>query len=194
MMKVKTKLLKIAGKRRPLEMVTASRRSDLKSCNQRLVLKLPREHRITSQRSRPKSSSKMQSHLWEHLKEVSVIVENLSLLYKTSNKFVCFRLGLDQSFKSVDELNCPICMDYIVSCRTAICGHSFCETCINESLIHRKECPNCRKDIRKWVLQKSDIIDGAVKHMVRSAADAGNKDELTRYEERVQAHQTWMDK
>jgi len=103
-------------------------------------------------------------------------------------------IGLDQSFKSVDELNCPICMDYIVSCRTAICGHSFCETCINESLIHRKECPNCRKDIRKWVLQKSDIIDGAVKHMVRSAADCGNRDELTRYEERVQAHKTWLDK
>ena len=54
--------------------------------------------------------------------------------------------------KGVDELNCSICMDYVINCRTAVCGHSFCEICISESLIHRKECPNCRKDIRKWVL------------------------------------------
>lgn len=93
--------------------------------------------------------------------------------------------GLNQSFKSVVELNCPICMDYIVSCRTAICGHSFCEACINESLIHRKECPNCRKDIRKWVLQKSDIIDSAVKLMIKSRAEAGNDDEIANYEKRL---------
>jgi len=103
--------------------------------------------------------------------------------------------GLNQSFKSVVELNCPICMDYIVSCRTAICGHSFCEACINESLIHRKECPNCRKDIRKWVLQKSEIIDSAVKLMVKSRAEAGNDaDELSNYEKRLKQHHVWLDK
>jgi len=85
-------------------------------------------------------------------------------------------------------------MDYIVSCRTAICGHSFCETCINESLIHRRECPNCRKDIRKWVLQKSDIIDSAVKFMVAQRAEAGDEDEMKRYLDRVKAHQTWLDR
>ena len=85
-------------------------------------------------------------------------------------------------------------MDYIVSCRTAICGHSFCETCINESLIHRKECPNCRKDIRKWVLQKSDIIDNAVKLMVKAKSEGGDADELTRYEERVKNHKEWLNR
>ena len=54
-------------------------------------------------------------------------------------------------------------MDFIVSCRTAICGHSFCEECISESLLRKRECPNCRKDIRKWVLQRSEQIDSAVK-------------------------------
>lgn len=103
--------------------------------------------------------------------------------------------SLDQSFKGVEELNCPICMDYIVSCRTAICGHSFCEMCISESMIHRKECPNCRKDIRKWVLSKSEIIDSAVKLMVSSKAENDdNAEELQRYKERVKAHEEWLSK
>ena len=102
--------------------------------------------------------------------------------------------AVDQSFRSVDELNCPICMDYIVVCRTAVCGHSFCEKCLHESLIHRKECPNCRKDIRKWVLSKSNIIDSAVKLMVKSKAEAGDESEHKRYDERVKAHQVWLEK
>ena len=103
-------------------------------------------------------------------------------------------IGLDQSFKGVDEFNCPICMDYIISCRTAVCGHSFCEICISESLIHRKECPNCRKDIRKWVMSKSEIIDSAVKLMVKSKAAEGDESEMQRYEERVKNFQDWKDK
>ena len=61
-----------------------------------------------------------------------------------------FTLAFKNS-QSVDNvLTCSICMDYIVSCKTAICGHSFCEICIHEALIRKKECPNCRKDIRKY--------------------------------------------
>ena len=83
-------------------------------------------------------------------------------------------------------------MDYIVSCRTAICGHSFCEECINESLIRKKECPNCRKDIRKWVLSKSEIIDSAVKLMVESKRDNGDDEDLKRYQERNKNHDKWL--
>lgn len=94
----------------------------------------------------------------------------------------------------MQELNCSICMDYIVNCRTAICGHSFCEVCINESLIRKKECPNCRKDIRKWVLSKSDIIDSAVKLMVEGKRDAGEDEDYRRREERIKAHAEWIEK
>lgn len=94
----------------------------------------------------------------------------------------------------MEELNCPICMDHIISCRTAVCGHSFCEVCINESLIHRKECPNCRTDIRKWVLHKSSIIDSAVRLQAVCKAENGDESELKRYDERLKAHQEWFDK
>ena len=99
-------------------------------------------------------------------------------------------LGIGDSFGNIEELNCPICMDYIMSCRTAICGHSFCEVCISESLIHRKECPNCRKDIRKWVLSKSEIIDSSVKMMVKSKGD----EEVNRYQERSKSYNEWFEK
>ena len=70
---------------------------------------------------------------------------------------------LSEKFTNVNSLQCSICMDYIVSCRTAVCGHSFCEECITECLLRKRECPNCRFNIRKWVLSKSDQIDQAVK-------------------------------
>ena len=62
-------------------------------------------------------------------------------------------------FRNVECLQCSICMDLIVACKTAVCGHSFCEECINESLLRRRECPNCRQDIRKQLLQNNSVID-----------------------------------
>lgn len=85
-------------------------------------------------------------------------------------------------------------MDYIISCRTAVCGHSFCEECINESLIRKKECPHCRKDIRKLVLQKSEIIDNAVKMLLDSKRENGDDEEVRRLEERIKNHQKWVEK
>jgi hypothetical protein len=76
-------------------------------------------------------------------------------------------------------------MDFIINCRTAVCGHSFCEECIHESLIRKKECPHCRKDIRKWVQLKSEMIDKAVKMMVDSKSANGNEEEIERYNTRL---------
>ena len=42
------------------------------------------------------------------------------------------------SMKNVEDLNCSICLDYIVGCKVAVCGHSFCENCIAEWLLRRK--------------------------------------------------------
>jgi hypothetical protein len=40
--------------------------------------------------------------------------------------------------KNVDDLTCSICIDYIIGCKIAICGHSFCEYCIQEWLLRKK--------------------------------------------------------
>lgn len=86
-------------------------------------------------------------------------------------------------------------MDFIVSCRTAVCGHSFCEECISESLLRKRDCPNCRKDIRKWVLRRSEEIDDAVKIVAKSRGiNAEGIDESTRLNERIKNHKLWVEK
>jgi len=50
----------------------------------------------------------------------------------------------------------------MIECRVAICGHSFCEQCIQEWLLRRSECPVCRKEIRKYKMTSSKSIDQLV--------------------------------
>lgn len=77
-------------------------------------------------------------------------------------------------------------MDFIVSCRTAVCGHSFCQECITESLLRKRECPCCREDIRKYQLQTSDLIDKAVTLL------ADSKGEAAKLADRLSKHQEWL--
>ena len=81
---------------------------------------------------------------------------------------ICSQVG------NLDGMQCAICMDYIIACRTAVCGHSFCCECITESLLRKRECPHCRKDIRKWPLNSSELIDKAVELAVNSKALRGD--------------------
>lgn len=79
-------------------------------------------------------------------------------------------------------------MDLILSCRIALCGHSFCHQCIHECLIRRKECPQCRTPIRKKVLQESLAVDSAVKI---SSLNESNE-EFNRWKERNEKYLKWL--
>jgi len=76
-------------------------------------------------------------------------------------------------------------MDLIIGSRTATCGHSFCHQCISECLVRRKECPQCRKNIRRKVLNPSLQIDNSVKLMVQAKKDLGSEDEFKSWSERT---------
>lgn len=93
----------------------------------------------------------------------------------------------------VEPLTCPICMDLIINCRIAICGHSFCHWCISECLVRKKECPQCRKNIRKKVLQPSLLIDNSVKMYVIGKKEQGHPDEFNKWQERMLAYDQWID-
>ena len=41
----------------------------------------------------------------------------------------------NNSFKT---LVCPLCFNFLYKCLTAVCGHSFCEKCLDEYLIIKK--------------------------------------------------------
>ena len=49
--------------------------------------------------------------------------------------------------KKSKTCRCPICTEFIVNCVITDCGHSFCEYCLNQSLIYSPTCPLCRKRI-----------------------------------------------
>jgi len=84
-------------------------------------------------------------------------------------------------------------MDLIISCRIAVCGHSFCHQCISECLVRKKECPQCRKNIRRKVLQPSALIDNSVKMVVQGKSDEGAPEELARWQERFSKYNEWQE-
>ena len=42
------------------------------------------------------------------------------------------------AFKNLEDVNCSICLDCIIGCRVAACGHTFCNNCLTECLIRKK--------------------------------------------------------
>ena len=64
---------------------------------------------------------------------------------------VCNRRDTCQSAQIASickELQCPICLGYLVSTHTLACGHSFCVKCIRSALEVRRACPMCVAPVR----------------------------------------------
>lgn len=73
--------------------------------------------------------------------------------------------------------SCCICQDYLVKSRLLSCGHTFCQSCIEEWLELNRECPKCRRPstapptpntildetMTKCILELKDFGDGAAK-------------------------------
>ena len=108
------------------------------------------------------------------------------------NKINNQKKAANSSMKKVEGLTCPICMDYIISCRIAICGHSFCHHCIAECMVRKKECPQCRKNIRRKILQPSLLIDNSVKMIAYGKKQEGDNSDYLRWNERMQAYTKWV--
>lgn len=84
------------------------------------------------------------------------------------------------------SFECPICSDSILSCALTSCGHSFCEYCLNQSLIYSSLCPICRKEVS----MSSYIPCKSIDAMVRSNLSKGQK---RRYEKRLEKFEQWKE-
>lgn len=47
-------------------------------------------------------------------------------------------IAVSSALCQVDDLNCSICLEFMINCKIAVCGHTFCEFCISEWLIRKK--------------------------------------------------------
>tara|TARA_B100000123_G_scaffold272498_1_gene255477 strand:- start:1012 stop:1830 length:819 start_codon:yes stop_codon:yes gene_type:complete len=59
----------------------------------------------------------------------------------------CSRCGYDIS--KIQIRKCSICLEECNKQEILICGHTFCKNCIDTQYNIKKECPMCRKKIRK---------------------------------------------
>ena len=69
------------------------------------------------------------SEMENQIKQTPYVVEiskEQQLLNKLKVNISRQKKAANCSMKKVEGLTCPICMDYIISCRIAVCGHSFC--------------------------------------------------------------------
>jgi late competence protein required for DNA uptake (superfamily II DNA/RNA helicase) len=46
-----------------------------------------------------------------------------------------------------NRLKCAICMDTMQEETSTICGHLFCQSCIQGAIKTQKKCPTCRKKL-----------------------------------------------
>ena len=69
--------------------------------------------------------------------------------------------------KIVSDMECPICFGAFLTTTVTICGHSFCEKCYADSIIHKpvilnyyfKGCPICRVKVRTHQYHYCKTVD-----------------------------------
>ena len=77
------------------------------------------------------------------------------------------------------KCKCPICTEFIVNCTVTMCGHSFCEYCLNQSMIYSSLCPLCRKRISITSCCPCKPIDSLIVSQL-------NESQLSHYKSRKQ--------
>ena len=95
-----------------------------------------------------------QSNPSQNPKLCQVIMEQLETLPKKQEK---------QETSNLTFKQCPICMDDISpqtkNYAITPCGHEFCFSCLNTSLISNNTCPCCRHPLEKEKREKSNKIN-----------------------------------
>ncbi|XP_073367138.1 probable histone acetyltransferase HAC-like 1 [Aegilops tauschii subsp. strangulata] len=47
------------------------------------------------------------------------------------------------------KFSCPVCMNELVDASSTICGHIFCQNCIEASIQAQSKCPTCRRTLTR---------------------------------------------
>ncbi|KAF7025412.1 hypothetical protein CFC21_037591 [Triticum aestivum] len=63
-----------------------------------------------------------------------------------TNRFLKSRAPLKEIRKE-PKFSCPVCMNELVDASSTICGHIFCQKCIQASIQAQSKCPTCRRTL-----------------------------------------------
>ena len=81
------------------------------------------------------------------------------------------------------EVKCAVCCDFFFNACTLGCSHSFCQTCIEECLYRKHECPVCRSVVTSRPV-RSNHLDNIVKTLMNTS----ERKELDARAARLHAH------
>ncbi|KAA0184247.1 hypothetical protein HAZT_HAZT003480 [Hyalella azteca] len=75
--------------------------------------------------------------------------------------FVVFNSKASSSSGNDFEISCPICCDTLMDIKerrehlvSTVCGHVFCEVCLDEAVRRTQQCPTCRRRLTKRQFHK----------------------------------------
>lgn len=89
------------------------------------------------------------------------------MLKSLFSAFICKRKPSPAPTKRAKiESECPICKSPIFRASITLCGHSFCESCIDSHLSYNQTCPLCRKDLSGTLLYPSKAF-GSIPALLR---------------------------
>ncbi|KRX05674.1 Translation initiation factor IF2/IF5, zinc-binding [Pseudocohnilembus persalinus] len=94
------------------------------------------------------------------------------------------KIYLDSEEYQSASFECPICQDQIIGLSLTKCGHQFCEKCLNNSLVHKPNCPCCRSDLKNTEQFKCTILND-IKNIGQSL-DNQEQQQITVQEEQIQ--------
>ncbi|CDW85689.1 zinc binding [Stylonychia lemnae] len=126
------------------------------------------------------SDEEDQQHQGEAYIDSSLIDQNANFHLKNRQK----------GFDGFQKLICPLCLKFMYKCTSAVCGHSFCEKCLDEYLIIRESCFVCDEFIKKRPLQSCFSIDNVIDQLVLNSQ---NKEQIEIWEKQKLDHKTWTD-
>ncbi|KAN0011688.1 hypothetical protein ACTFIU_007254 [Dictyostelium citrinum] len=73
-------------------------------------------------------------------------------------------LDLSIPVKSLlEDITCPICLNFIEECSTLSCGHNFCHKCVSECINRNHKCPLCNKAALKENIYRNHQFEKIIK-------------------------------
>jgi len=81
------------------------------------------------------------------------------------------------------EFTCPICQKLLQKCVTTLCGHSYCESCLDEYLIYKDTCFVCdfwgtkRVLLREKPLHVSFKVDDIINQIIDNCKNKAIKND-----------------